>query len=145
MVEEKVNNIRSKLEHRIEEVENEVAQHSQELKCQKDRIEEVENKVKSNTKEIECLAKKVKTEDQYEQKEKNSESFKKKGINFLMKKIKYTKIDFTDYSLLPNSLVSMVAHFCITGKDENYIPIFLKRICFWLISGSITKLYFGSS
>ena len=141
-MEEKVNNILSKLQRRIEDVldehSKELDHHSHELKRQRKGIE-------SNTKEIECLAKKVKTEDQYEQKENNSESFKKKGINFLMKKIKYTKIDFTDYSLLPNSLVSMVAHFCITGKDENYIPIFLKRICFWLISGSITKLYFGSS
>ena len=71
-MEEKVNNIRSKLEHRIEEVENK-------LKRQKDRID-------SNAKEIECLSKKVKTEHQYKQKENYSEFSKKKGINFLVKK-----------------------------------------------------------
>ena len=33
-------------------------------------------------------------------------------------------IDLTDYSLLPNSLVSMLPHFGITGTDVNYIPMF---------------------
>ena len=96
MVEEKVNNIRSKLAHRIEEVENKVTQHSQELKCQKDRID-------INTKEIECLSKNVKTEHQYKQKENYSEFSKNKGINFLIKKIKYTIIDFTIIRFYPIS------------------------------------------
>ena len=96
VVEEKVNNIRSKLEHRIEAVENKVTQHSRKLKRQKDRIE-------SNTKEIECLSKKVKTEHQYKQKENYSEFSKNKGINFLVKKIKYTIIDFTIIRFYPIS------------------------------------------
>ena len=78
-MEGKVNNIRSKLERRIEEVQKEISQHSQALKRQKDRIE-------SNTNEIECLSKKVKMEHQYKQKENYSGFSKKKGINFLIKK-----------------------------------------------------------
>ena len=89
MVEEKVNNIRSKLEHRIEEVENK-------LQRQKDRID-------SYAKEIECLSKKVKTEHQYKQKENYSEFSKNKGINFLIKKIKYTMIDFMIIRFYPIS------------------------------------------
>ena len=39
-------------------------------------------------------------------------------------------IDLTNYSFLPNSLVSMLTHFSVTSTDGNYIPMF-----FW------TKLF----
>ena len=90
-MEEKVNNIRSKLEHRIDEVENKVTQHSHKLQRQKDRIE-------SNAMEIECLSK-----HQYKRKENYSKFSKNKGINFLIKKIKYTIIDFTIIRFYPIS------------------------------------------
>ena len=33
-------------------------------------------------------------------------------------------IDLTDYSFLPNSLVSMLTYFGMSSTDEGYIPIF---------------------
>ena len=33
-------------------------------------------------------------------------------------------IDLTDYSILPNSLVSMLTYFSMSSTDEGYIPIF---------------------
>ena len=33
-------------------------------------------------------------------------------------------IDLTDYSFLPNSLVSILTNFRITSADGNYIPMF---------------------
>ena len=33
-------------------------------------------------------------------------------------------IDLTDYSFLPNSLVSMLTYFSMSSTDEGYIPIF---------------------
>ena len=33
-------------------------------------------------------------------------------------------IDHTDYSFLPNSLVSMLTYFSFSSTDEGYIPIF---------------------
>ena len=36
----------------------------------------------------------------------------------------YNIIDLTDYPPLPDSLVSMLPYFRITGTDGNYIPIF---------------------
>ena len=84
-MEEKVNNILSKLRRRIEDVldehSKELDHHSHELKRQRKGIE-------SNRNDIECLSKKVETEHQYEQKKNYSEFSKKKGINFLIKKIK---------------------------------------------------------
>ena len=38
--------------------------------------------------------------------------------------IRRNKIDLTDYSFLPNSLVSMLIYFCMFSTDEGYIPIF---------------------
>ena len=40
-------------------------------------------------------------------------------------------IDLTNYSFLPNSLVSMLTYFSMSSTDEGYIPIF-----------SYTKLFF---
>ena len=136
-MEEKVNNILSKLRRRIEDVEKCAAwnsdvlgEHSKELEHHSHELKRQRKGIESNRNEIECLSRKVKTEHQYEQKENYSEFSKKKGINFLIKKIKCTKIDVTDYSFLPNSLLSMVAHFSITGTDENYIPMFSKTNLF---------------
>ena len=42
-------------------------------------------------------------------------------------KVTYRKIkaiDLTDYSFLPNSLVSMLTYFSMSSTDEGYIPIF---------------------
>jgi hypothetical protein len=39
-------------------------------------------------------------------------------------------IDLTDYSLLPNGLVSMLTYFSMSGADKD---------CFLLFFGSITK------
>jgi len=123
VVEEKVNNIRSKLELRIEKVEKE-------LKRQNDRIE--------------SLSTKVKTEHQYKQKENYSEFSEKKGINFLII-INF----FTDYLFLPNSLVSMLTHFSITGTDRYYIPMFSQAKLFLvdlrLDNKVVIQLYCGAT
>ena len=34
------------------------------------------------------------------------------------------QIDLTDYSFLPNSLISMLTYFNMFSTDEGYIPIF---------------------
>ena len=39
-------------------------------------------------------------------------------------KFKCSTIDLTDYSFLPNSLVSMLMYFIMFSTDEGYIPIF---------------------
>ena len=92
-MEEKVNNIRSKLEHRIEEVAKCAAwnsdvldEHSKELDHHSHELKRQRKGIESNRNDIECLSKKFKTEHQYEQKENYSEFSKKKGINFLIKK-----------------------------------------------------------
>jgi hypothetical protein len=36
----------------------------------------------------------------------------------------YSAIDFTNYSLLPNGLVSMLTYFSMSGADKDYIPMF---------------------
>ena len=33
-------------------------------------------------------------------------------------------VDLTDYSFLPNSLISMLMYFSMSSTDEGYIPIF---------------------
>ena len=33
-------------------------------------------------------------------------------------------IDLTNYSLLPNGLVSMLTYFSMSGADKDYIPMF---------------------
>jgi hypothetical protein len=33
-------------------------------------------------------------------------------------------IDLTDYSLLPNGLVSLLTYFSMSGADKDYIPMF---------------------
>jgi hypothetical protein len=47
-------------------------------------------------------------------------------------------IDLTDYSLLPNGLVSMLNYFSLSGEDFIF-PCFSGQICFLLLLGSITK------
>ena len=39
-------------------------------------------------------------------------------------------IDLTDYSFLPNSLVSMLTQFSIISSDRNYIPMFSRTELF---------------
>ena len=39
-------------------------------------------------------------------------------------------IDLTDYSFLPNGLVSMLTQFSITSSDRNYIPMFFRTELF---------------
>ena len=36
----------------------------------------------------------------------------------------FQPIDLTDYSFLPNSLISMLTYFSLSSTDEGYIPIF---------------------
>ena len=39
-------------------------------------------------------------------------------------------IDLTDYSFLPNDLVSMLTQFSIISSDRNYIPMFSRTELF---------------
>ena len=46
------------------------------------------------------------------------------------------EIDLTDYSLLPNDLVSMLTYVSVLGADKDYIPMFSKTNFFLAV---ITK------
>ena len=45
-------------------------------------------------------------------------------VTYVIREPPRSIIDLTDYSPLPNSFVSMLPYFRITGTDGNYIPMF---------------------
>jgi hypothetical protein len=47
--------------------------------------------------------------------------------NLMMKKCSLYSTDLTDYSHLPNGLVSMLIYFTMSGADKDYIPMFSSR------------------
>ena len=51
----------------------------------------------------------------------------------------YCPIDLTDYSFLPDGLVSMLTYFSMSGADKIIFACFPGRSCFLLFLGSITK------
>ncbi len=47
--------------------------------------------------------------------------------------ILWSEIDLTDYSCLPNDLVSMFASFSMTSTRKGYVPVFVHEfVCFQL-------------
>jgi hypothetical protein len=40
-----------------------------------------------------------------------------------MQTSRHQTTDLTDYSLLPNGLVSMLTYFSLSGADKDYIPM----------------------
>ena len=44
-------------------------------------------------------------------------------VRLLMIRAKFARTDLTDYSFLPNGLVSMLTQFSIISSDRNYIPL----------------------
>ena len=54
-------------------------------------------------------------------------------------------IDVTDYSFLPNSLVSMLTYFSMSSIDKGYIPIFSNTKLFLVDLRPNNKVVFSRS
>jgi hypothetical protein len=53
------------------------------------------------------------------------------------------EIDLTDYSLLPNDLVSMLTYVSMSGADKDYIPMFSKTNFFLAVLRLNNKVIFN--
>jgi chromosome segregation ATPase len=93
-VNEKFNNIESKL-CKIEEVEKNAAENSEELKRQKEQLECHSNELERHSNELERLNKKLKKEDHDKQKENYSKFADKKGIYLITLKHEIFMMYFT--------------------------------------------------
>ena len=51
-------------------------------------------------------------------------TFKSDPLFYIYQKGKNILIDLTDYSFLPNCLLSMLMYFSVFSTNEGYIPIF---------------------
>ena len=72
--------------------------------------------------------------------EENDDRFEVKNITPRKK-----AIDLTDYSFLPNSLVSMLTYFSMSIIDRSYIPIFSNTKLFLIDLQANDKLLFSRS
>ena len=66
-------------------------------------------------------------------------------IDYLYNVIKNHPIDLTDYSFLPNSLVSMLTYFSMSSIDKGYIPIFSNTKLFLVDLRPNNKVVFSRS
>ncbi len=53
------------------------------------------------------------------------------------------KIDLTDYSRLPNDLVSVFASFSLASPYKGYVPTFSVRICLLFSLNSMRSIELG--
>ena len=71
--------------------------------------------------------------------------FYKNILNLLTYTPVLIKIDLTDYSFLPSSLVSMLTYFSMSSIDKGYIPIFSNTKLFLVDLRSNNKVVFSRS